>query len=107
MWFFFHVTSWLVYSIFVVSKDSSDVVFRVWFPIVIPLLALPPLMAGLHWSISLAPLYSSKHAHPDMANVEKRTGSFPPDWRQLSGSSIRPDTLAEAGIPLFDLSLLT
>jgi len=97
MWLFFHITSWVAYSIYALGTDSSDVVFRVWLPIVIPLLMLPPLVAGLHWSVSLAPLYSSKHAHPDMADVEKRTYSFPPDWRNLSGTAIRPDNLAEAG----------
>eukprot|EP00092_Neocalanus_flemingeri_P003197 GFUD01003416.1.p1 GENE.GFUD01003416.1~~GFUD01003416.1.p1 ORF type:complete len:1055 (+),score=218.84 GFUD01003416.1:46-3210(+) len=97
MWLFFHVASWLAYSIYVLGTDSSDVVFRVWLPIVIPALLLPPLVAGLHWSISLAPLYSSKHAHPDMVDIDKRTFSFPPDWRNLSGTAVRPDSLAEAG----------
>ena len=97
MWLFFHITSWVAYSIYALGTDNSDVVFRVWIPIVIPLLLLPPLVAGLHWSISLVPLYSSKHAHPDMADIEKRTFSFPPDWRNLSGTAVRPDNLAEAG----------
>ena len=100
MWLFFHVASWVAYSIYALGTDSSDVVFRVWLPIVIPVLLLPPLVAGLHWSISLAPLYSSTHAHPDMADIDKRTFSFPPDWRNLSGTTVRPDNLAEAGIRL-------
>ena len=97
MWLLFHISAWVAYSIYALGADNSDVVFRVWIPIVIPLLMLPPLVAGLHWSVSLAPLYSSKHAHPDMVDTEKRTNSFPPDWRNLSGTAIRPDSLAEAG----------
>jgi len=97
MWLLFHITSWVAYSIYALGTDSSDVVFRVWLPIVIPLLLLPPLVSGLHWAVSLAPLYSSKHAHPDMATLDRRTDSFPPDWRNLSGTAIRPDNLAEAG----------
>ena len=86
-----------MYALF---TDSSDVVFRVWIPIIIPLLLVPPLLAGLHWAVSLAPLYSSKHAHPDMADLNRRVSSFPPDWRDLSQTSIASENLAQAGISL-------
>ena len=62
-----------------------------------PLLLIPPLTAGLHWALSLSPLYSSRHAHPDMRRPDKRTLSFLPDWAQLAGTSLAPDSLARAG----------
>ena len=97
-WFTTHLLCWLVFSTIGQVEDSSDVVFRVWLPVIVPILLLPPLTAGLHWSVSLAPLYSSKHAHPDMADRNRRLLTFPPDWRTLSGSTITIDSLADAGI---------
>jgi len=97
VWFLTHLLSWLVFSALGQSEDTSDVVFRVWLPVIVPILLLPPLTSGLHWSISLAPLYNSKHAHPDMEDRNKRLQTFPPDWRTLSGSTVTVDSLADAG----------
>ena len=98
IWLLCHIAAWVAYSLYALFTDSSDVVFRVWIPIIIPLLLVPPLLAGLHWAVSLAPLYSSKHAHPDMADLNRRVSSFPPDWRDLSQTSIASENLAQAGI---------
>ena len=72
-------------------------VFRVWLPVVMPLLLVAPLLASLHWSLSLAPVYAARHAHPDMRDQDRRLFSFPPDWKTISGSSVAADQLAMAG----------
>ena len=77
--------------------QGSDVVFRVWLPVVMPLLLVAPLLASLHWSLSLAPVYAARHAHPDMRDPDRRLFSFPPDWKTISGSSVAADQLAMAG----------
>ena len=97
VWLLSHSLAWLAYSVYSLLSDESDVVFRVWLPIIIPLLLLSPLVTSLHWSLSLAPMYHSTTAHPDMADTHRRLASFPPDWRQLSGSPLTPESLATAG----------
>ena len=97
VWFLCHSSAWVAYCVYSIVQDQSDVVFRVWLPIIMPLLLISPLVASLHWSLSLSPVYFSPHAHPDMADTQKRTFSFPPDWKTISGSSVAPDNLAKAG----------
>ena len=97
VWFLCHTVAWVAYCVFTIVQDEEDVVFRVWLPVIMPLLLISPLAASLHWSLSLAPVYNSPHAHPDMAEVNKRSFSFPPDWKIISGSSVNPDNLARAG----------
>ena len=96
-WLLSHSLAWLLYCVYSVLTDEADTLFRVWLPIIMPLLLIPPLTAGLHWALSLSPLYTSRHAHPDMTRPDKRTLSFPPDWPQLAGTSLAPDSLARAG----------
>ena len=96
-WLLSHSLAWLVYCVYSVLTDQTDTLFRVWLPVIMPLLLIPPLTAGLHWALSLSPLYTSRHAHPDMARLDKRTLSFPPDWAQLAGTNLAPDSLARAG----------
>ena len=38
-----------------------------------------------------------RHAHPDMASLQRRIDSFPPDWTTISGSAGSATSLAEAG----------
>ena len=97
IWFLCHTAAWVAYCVYSIVLDQSDAVFRVWLPIIMPLLLISPLVASLHWSLSLAPVYNSPHAHPDMADLQRRISSFPPDWKTLSGSSLSPDNLAKAG----------
>ena len=96
-WLAAHLLSWTIYGVYVLAKEGEDVVFRLWLPLVAPVLVVPPLLAALHWAVGLAPLYSSKHAHPDMAPLPRRLASFPPDWSALSGGAGSPASLAEAG----------
>ena len=96
-WLSSHSAAWLVYCVFSLLTDQADTVFRVWLPLIMPLLLIPPLTACLHWAISLSPLYTSRYAHPDMSREEKRSASFPPDWAQLAGTSLPPESLARAG----------
>jgi len=96
-WLGSHSVAWLAYCVYSILTDQTDTVFRVWLPVIMPLLLIPPLTAGLHWALSLSPLYTSRHAHPDMSGADKRSLSFPPDWAQLSGTSVAPDSLAKAG----------
>ena len=71
-------------------------VWRIWLPVVVPALALAPLVGALHWTTALSHLYSATHAHPDMEDVKKRRNSFPPDWKQISGgSNLSADSLAQ------------
>ena len=97
VWFLAHTAAWVSYCVFSIVQDESDTVFRVWLPIIMPLLLISPLVAALHWSLALAPVYSSPHAHPDMADTSRRLASFPPDWKTISGSSVSPEALAKAG----------
>jgi hypothetical protein len=71
-WFLLHFTAWILYAAFVHSVEASDVVWRVWIPVVVPVLSLPPLLAFLHWSLYAAHLYTATHAHPDMQRLESR-----------------------------------
>lgn len=96
-WFLLHFTAWILYAAFVHSVESSDVVWRVWIPVVVPVLALPPLLAFLHWSLYAAHLYSATHAHPDMQRLENRLRSFPPEWEAISRSLSPSSSLAKAG----------
>lgn len=96
-WLATHTAAWLVYCVYSIVTDQADTVFRVWLPVIMPLLLVPPLTACLHWAVSLSPLYTSRHCHPDMSREEKRSLSFPPDWAQLAGTSVPPDSLARAG----------
>jgi hypothetical protein len=57
--------------------EPSDVIWRVWIPVVVPVLAIPPLLALLHWSLHAGRLYSATHAHPDMQRLEQRLRSAP------------------------------
>ena len=97
VWFLVHTLAWIIYSVYSLLVDQSDAVFRVWLPIIVPLLLISPLVTSLHWSLSLAPVYSSPHAHPDMGDLERRHASFPPDWRTISGCQLSVSSLAEAG----------
>ena len=97
LWFLAHTAAWVSYCVYSIVQDESDTVFRVWLPIIMPLLLISPLVASLHWSLALAPVYSSQHAHPDMADTGRRLASFPPDWKTISGSSVSPEALAKAG----------
>ena len=97
VWFLAHTVAWVSYCVYSIVQDESDTVFRVWLPVIMPLLLISPLVAALHWSLALAPVYSSPHAHPDMADTGRRLASFPPDWKTISGSSVSPEALAKAG----------
>ena len=56
-----HVLSWICYGVYVVARQGEDVVFRLWLPLLAPILLIPPLLAALHWAASLVPLYSSRY----------------------------------------------
>ena len=89
---------WLGYSLYVfLAPPGSVVMFSLYLPVLVPLLLLPPALASLHWSTSLAPLYDSYHAHPDMEDTRTREKTFPPDWGHISGSQLAPKHMADAG----------
>jgi len=97
-WFLTHLCCWLGYSLYVfLAPPGSVVMFSLYLPVLVPLLLLPPALASLHWSTSLAPLYDSYHAHPDMEDTRTREKTFPPDWGHISGSQLAPKHMADAG----------
>ena len=48
-WLAAHGLSWLALALHTLAVEGSDVMFRVWLPIVFPLLLLCPLAAAAHW----------------------------------------------------------
>ena len=46
-WLLSHSLAWLTYCVYSVLTDEADTLFRVWLPIIMPLLLIPPLTAGL------------------------------------------------------------
>ena len=60
-WFAMHLLGWICYGVYVVARQGEDVVFRLWLPLLAPILLIPPLLAALHWAASLVPLYSSRY----------------------------------------------
>ena len=59
-WLAGHLLGWITYAAYVLLRAQEDVVFRLWLPLLAPLLLLPPLLAALHWAVGIAPLYSSR-----------------------------------------------
>jgi len=98
LWLFIHLLAWMGYSLHVyLTPPFPSLMFSLYLPVLVPLLVLPPILACLHWSTSLGPLYDSYHAHPDMADTLAREDTFPPDWPQISGSTLAPSHMADAG----------
>ena len=75
-WLAGHFLGWVTYAAYVLLRGQEDVVFRLWLPLLAPLLLLPPLLAALHWAVGIAPLYSSRSDRKDTLEQNLQTKSL-------------------------------